>query len=544
MAETDKIFKEFKEHSVAEFFKKNRQMLGFSGKTRSLTTVVHELVSNSLDACEEANILPEIKVNVDEIDKERYRIHVEDNGPGIPKKHLGKALGMMLAGTKFHRFVQQRGQQGIGAAGCTMFAQVTTGKPVKAVSGYNGKVFSCEISVDFKTNKPLVANMVEEKGDFRGLKYTGEFAGVKYDKSSYSIYEYLKRTALSNPHAEISLTGPSGEQAIFPRSVEEIPPRPKPTLPHPLGISTNDLMEYAHSDRHSKRLSASLQAGFQRMSAGKIAELKGFLPEINFNKPPRELAWVEAEKLVAAFEKVKWIAPATDTLIPIGKEQVEQSLTNILNPEFFAVTQRSPKIYRGGIPFIVEAAIAYGGNSGRKIAGKNTSDLIRYANRAPLLFDTSGCGISDAVKKMDWKRYNLKNFDEQQVSVFVNFVSVHIPYTGAGKQAISPEDEVVDEIKNALMEVARQLQRYLGGLVRDRDRKARRKAVLRYVKQLSIDLADLAEKGDPEKIEKSLTNLIETKYAAIISEEETEIAGSEEGAAEEGIEEEGEKEEG
>ena len=67
------------------------------------------------------------------------KLRVEDNGIGIPYRHLGKALGMMLAGTKFHRYVQQRGQQGIGAAGVTMYAQLTTGRPIHAVSWYRGK---------------------------------------------------------------------------------------------------------------------------------------------------------------------------------------------------------------------------------------------------------------------------------------------------------------------------------------------------------------------------------------------------------------------
>ena len=135
------MFDNFKEHSVAEFFKKNKQMLGFSGKVRSMTTIIHEYVTNSLDACEESNILPEIYIAIEEINKEEghYRITVKDNGPGIPEKHIGKALGMMLAGTKFHRYVQQRGPQGIGAAGCTMYALLTTGQPIKAISEYKGK---------------------------------------------------------------------------------------------------------------------------------------------------------------------------------------------------------------------------------------------------------------------------------------------------------------------------------------------------------------------------------------------------------------------
>ena len=96
----EEIFKEFKEHSIAEFFKKNRQMLGYSGKVRSLVTVVHEYVTNNLDACEEANILPDISVMVKQIGEDKYSIAVSDNGPGIPKIYIGKALAVILAGTK------------------------------------------------------------------------------------------------------------------------------------------------------------------------------------------------------------------------------------------------------------------------------------------------------------------------------------------------------------------------------------------------------------------------------------------------------------
>ncbi|MDD5163968.1 MAG: LAGLIDADG family homing endonuclease, partial [Candidatus ainarchaeum sp.] len=111
----EQLAKEFKEHSVAEFFKKNRQMLGLTGKIKTLTTIVHEYVSNSLDACEESGILPEIEVKISELGEEYYEIMVKDNGPGLTKETLGKALGQLLAGTKFHRMMQMRGQQGIGA---------------------------------------------------------------------------------------------------------------------------------------------------------------------------------------------------------------------------------------------------------------------------------------------------------------------------------------------------------------------------------------------------------------------------------------------
>lgn len=542
---TEKIFTEFREHSVAEFFKKNQQMLGFSGKTRSLTTIVHEYVTNSLDACEEAGMLPEVEITVKEIDKERYTVIAEDNGPGIPEKHIGKALGQMLAGTKFHRYCQQRGQQGIGASGCTMYAQITTGKPVKVVSRYDKRKISCEVSIDLKSNSPKVMNVVKEEGEFgHGLEVEGEFADVKYDKSSFGVYEYVRRTALANPHLQITLHDPEGQTHAFPRSSDKVPEKPMVVQPHPLGISTNDLIDFAHREREARRVSSFLQQRFARFSAAKVDEMRKLCPDVDFDKKPTDLQWVEAEKIIKAIhdESVKWIAPATDSVKPIGSEQIEKSLTNILAPQFVVVAERSPKIYKGGIPFMVEAALAYGGGAGKKAAGDlMSSEVIRYANRAPLLFDNSGCAITEAVKGIDWKRYKLKNFDEEPLSVFVNISSVYVPYTSAGKQAISNDDEIVQEIKNAIMEAARNLQSYLSGIRRDHERKERKKAILRYVSQLSHDLPDLAGKGKPKEIESKLMGLIENKYSTQIEEEEEGGNGNGNGKDDDG--EEDEKEE-
>ena len=535
---TEKIFSEFREHSVAEFFKKNQQMLGFSGKTRSLTTIVHEYVTNSLDACEEAGILPDISITITEIDKEKYNIISDDNGPGIPEKHLGKALGMMLAGTKFHRYAQQRGQQGIGASGCTMYAQITTGKPVKVVSRYDKKKISCEISIDLKSNSPRISNLVKEDGEFgNGLRIEAEVADVKYDKSSFGVYEYVRRTALANPHLQIVLIDPEKQKSIFPRSSDKVPSKPMVVQPHPLGLTTNDLIDFAHREKEARKISSFLQQRFVRVSAARVDELRTLLPDIDFDKNPAELQWPEAEKLIRAFQQVKWIAPATDSVKPIGKEQIEKSLTNILAPQFISVVERPPKIYRGGIPFMVEAAIAYGGGAGKKAGDMPSSEVIRYANRAPLLFDNSGCAITEAVKAVDWKRYKLKNFEEEPLSVLVNISSVHVPYTSAGKQAISNEEEVVQEIKNAVMEAAREIQHYLSGIRKEHDRKERKKAILRYVTQLSKDLADLASKGKPAEIEKALIHLIETKYSDQIENEEGEEEKPTKGTEEESIDE-------
>jgi DNA topoisomerase-6 subunit B len=535
MNEQDKIFEQFKQHSVAEFFKKNRQMLGFSGKVRSLTTIIHEYVTNSLDACEEAGILPDIKVKIEELaEKEHYRVTVEDNGPGIPKSHVGRALGQMLSGTKFHRYLQQRGQQGIGASGCTMYSLLTTGKAIKALTGFSGKIVECNISVDFQTNAPVITEVKEYDGEFRGLKVEAEFKEVKYEKSNYGVYEYLRRTALANPHASISLIEPTGETAQFPRSVDAIPRKPMEIKPHPLGIGPHDLLDFAKRKTEHRRISSFLQDSFSRFSAGKVNELKELVPDIDLNKKPEEMTWEEAEKIVNAFKQMKWIAPALDAIVPIGKEQIEKSFTNIFTPEVLMVTERSPKVYRGGIPFMVEAALAYGG--GVAAAGKK-GEIMRFANRVPLPFDSSGCAITEAVKNIDWKRYDIKNFEEEPVVVLINLVSVYVPYTSAGKQAISSEEDIIDEIKNAVMEAARGVQRYLSGKRKVHELENKRKVVTRYVEQLSNDVSDLAGEKNKEKVKKELMKIIEEKYLnsndELEAKEELKNAGGEDAPVEE-----------
>ncbi|MDE1868383.1 MAG: DNA topoisomerase VI subunit B [Candidatus Micrarchaeota archaeon] len=539
MAETRKaeeIFKEFKEHSISEFFKKNRQMLGYSGKIRSLVTVVHEYVTNGLDACEEAGILPDIGVEVKEVAEEKYKITITDNGPGIPSKFVGKALATILAGTKFHRYVQQRGQQGIGAAGCTLFSQMTTGQPiaVRSCTG-TGKAFSCKIAIDTMNNKPVVTEMEDLPDKFRGLSVEGIFADVKYENSDHGVYEYLRRTALSNPHAQIKFIDPEGKESLFVRAVDKVPERPKPTKPHPLGLFINDLLEFAHSSE-SRKISSFLADTFARVTPNKVDELKPFAKTVDFEKSPKQLTWEDAESLIKAFKEVKWIAPDATTITAIGEEQIKVALKNILNPEFMNVVERKPKVFRGGIPFIVEAAVAFGGTSGRETSEGYAGNVLRFANRVPLLFDSGTCAITIAAKNVDWKRYSI-DIDTQPVSIFVNVSSVHIPYSGVGKEAIAQEDEIIEEIKLAVMEAARGVQHYISGKHKAAEEATRYKTIMRYAKQLAQDVAYMTG-SDQKKIEDKIEKLV-LKHYPKVKENESADEGEK---AEEAIAEEAEEE--
>ena len=242
----EELAKEFKEHSVAEFFQKNKQMLGLYGKVRTLTTVVHEYVTNSIDACEEAGFLPDLEVKIDELGTEYYEVTIKDNGPGLTEQTVGKALGQLLAGTKFHRLMQSRGQQGIGSSACTMLSQMTTGKPIKVITGTGkGKPISLELTIDPKKNEPKITNMKKLSKDFRGTAIQAKFKGVIYRESEQGVLEYLRRTAIANPHVQIAFRAPNGTKTVFKRTQTKIPNLPTAVKPHPKGIAINELISMA-----------------------------------------------------------------------------------------------------------------------------------------------------------------------------------------------------------------------------------------------------------------------------------------------------------
>ena len=509
------IHKDFAEHSVAEFFKKNRQMLGYSGKIRSLTTIVHEFCTNSLDACEEAGIPPDVFIQVDKLGQEHYKVTVEDNGPGIPKKLVGKAFGKMLAGTKFQRFQQARGQQGIGGAGCVMFGQITTGKPTKVITSTgNGTIYECRLTIDIKTNEAKMGDEKEYTGQMRGTRVETELKDVLYQKSDQNPDEYLRRTALANPHAKITYINPDSLTTVYDRAIDAVPPMPRGTQPHPKGVTVDDLLSMA-SVTNARTVKSFLSTEFSRMSSAKAEEISKQV-SFDMNKRPKDMNWEEAEQVIGAIKKMNFISPPTDVLIPINEQHLEKALENILKPEFKSVLTRPAAVYSGGVPFIVEVALAYGGKAGLPLNGnpeqpQNRMEIMRFANRVPLLFDAGGCGLTKAVQTIEWKRYGLQ--EDLPLTVIVNFTSIHVPYTGAGKQAVVDNEDIIKEIRLALMDAGRKLGTYVSGRRRKAESEARLKELMRYVDPVAEALHGLTDTAIT-KLKKELKELIEAKYSA------------------------------
>jgi len=500
---------EFKEHSVAEFFKKNKQMIGLYGKVRTLTMVIHEYVTNSLDACEEVSILPNIEVKIDELGEEYYEVTVTDNGPGISKENVGKAFGKLLAGTKFHRMMQSRGQQGIGAAGCTMLSQMTTGKPTKVITGRgNGKALSLELTIDPKMNEAKMTNIKEIDKDFRGTAVQAKFKGVLYRDSDQGALEYLRRTVIANPHAQISFRDPMGQKFTFKRTHNAVPEKPEEIKPHPKGTTVDDILSYCKMTK-GRTVSTFLSNDFDRMGAKGIEEVKKRV-HFDMNKDPKTLTWEEAEEIVKAFKAIDFIAPTTDALRPISEDQIRKSLQSIVQPEFLTVLTRKPAVYAGGYPFQVEIAIAYGGSAGKKVNDQTQMEIMRFANRVPLLFDAGNCALTKAIQTVDWKRYDIKDVENAPVTVFVNFISVHIPYTGAGKQAIADEEEVLEEIRLALMQTGRKAGIYIAHKRREAENQQKRIMFYKYIPEICRAFSTIT-KTNEDTLKKNMEKMVLTK---------------------------------
>jgi DNA topoisomerase-6 subunit B len=459
------LAKKQKEISVSEFFEKNKQILGFDSLTRALITSVKEPVDNSLDACEDAGVLPELLVRVEKIDEKEYRVTVEDNGPGIVKKQVPNVFARLLYGSRFHTRAQRRGQQGIGVSAVVMYGQLTTGKAARVRSKISDEevAYECDLILDTKKNRPDII-----KEDFviwdrpHGTSFQIHVKG-KYIGGKQSIFEYLKGVAIVNPHAKITFIPPEGNAVVFERASDIVPPPTKEIKPHPEGVELGELLSMAKYTE-SLKITSFLNTEFSRISyrvAREICELAGVPPE----QRPDRMTLEQAGAILEAIKKVKIMSPETDCLSPIGETLIRKGLKNVLGElkaDFYAPPiTREPKVYAGN-PFLVEVGIVYGGGLNRE----EPVQILRFANRVPLMYQQGACAITQAIEAVDWRRYGLEQRGGQGIPfgpaiLLVHVASTKIPFTSESKEAIANIPELKEEIELALKACARRLKTHL-----------------------------------------------------------------------------------
>jgi DNA topoisomerase VI subunit B len=418
--------------SVSEFFAKNRHLLGFDNPRKALLTAVKEAVDNSLDACEEAGILPELWVHIEQTGENRYKIGVQDNGPGIVKKQIPLIFGKLLYGSKFHRLRMSRGQQGIGISAAGMYGVLTTGKPVKIISKISKKAPAhyYEIQINTKTNKPEILNghgegvdippsakgqeyiakhgiewVAVHDGDkevIHGTRVTIELEGA-YKRGRGSVEEYLEQTAIANPHLRLHYIDPEAQERLFDRSTHHLPAEPKEIKPHPYGVELGRLITMM-KDVHGSTISQFLTQSFSRVSPGvarKICETAKLSTRANVMRIGRH----EADSLYQAIQQTKISSPSTDCISPIGEELLLKGLHQVVPGEFYAAATRPPSVYRGN-PFLIEAAVAYGGAPiAQRVSHEVLAELLSQSDartlRQFLVSTFAGLGSAAADKILE-----------------------------------------------------------------------------------------------------------------------------------------------
>jgi len=499
-----------REIGVAEFFARNRHLLGFDNKLKALLTTIKEAVDNSLDACEEAEILPEIIVEIIDMGNDRFRAIVEDNGPGIVKKQIPKIFAKLLYGSKFHRLRMSRGQQGIGISAAVMYGQLTTGRSaiITSKTGPTQEAHHYELKINTQKNEPEIhKETVVDWPKEHGTRIEIDIE-ASYQKGQRSVDEFLKETAIANPHATIIYTNPKAEQIIFARVTDVKPTLPKEIQPHPHGVELGTLMQMLRDTQYTQ-LTSFLQNEFCRVSpsvAKEICENAAILPTIK----PKDISRDGAENIIKAIQKTKIMSPPTDCIAPIGEDLIIKGLKKEINAEFYAAVSRAPTVYRG-YPFIIEAGVAYGGQQ----PGDQPVNCIRYANRVPLLYQQGACAANKSILATAWKNYGLQQsrgaLPIGPLTIFIHIASVWVPFTSESKEAIAHYPEILKEMRLALQDVGRKLGTYVNKKHRVGVELKKRSYIEKYVPHISDTLIEILDLPKAEKamLEENLGKILE-----------------------------------
>ncbi len=489
---------EFYEISPADFFYRNRDIAGFSNPARAIYSTVRELVENSLDAGELCRRPPDIYVRITAEDEKSeegasiYRIRVEDNGSGVPARHIPHAFGQVLYGSKY-KLRQTRGTFGLGGTMAILYGQITTNSPVRVLSSADGKrIHDYTLLIDIKNNRPIVLKhqVLSNPDGWRGTAIEIKIEG-DYSRAMPKILEYLRQTAIVAPYANITFVDPKGRLYRFERVTEEMPKPPTETKPHPYGVDVETLKRMI-AVTQCRDMASFMREHFHkigRITTQKFLEFAGIPPR----RKPKKLKNEEIVRLVKAMKRFDGFrAPSAECLSPLGEELFRAGIVKELNPEFVSVKQRPPSVY-SGYPFIVEVAVAYGGGIPR------TGDIIlyRFANRIPLLYDeTSDVSWKVVHQLVNWRYYKVDP-SIHPVAVFVHLCSTKIPYRSVGKEFIADVPEIEREILNGVREAARELSLFLSRKIAVEREKQRLDIFEKYLPKIARFSAELVGRKPP-----------------------------------------------
>ena len=516
-----------KQIAISEFFEKNKHFLGFDSLQRAIITAVKESVDNSLDACEEVRILPDIRIEVKRLGGNRVELITQDNGPGIPRDSIEHVFGKFLLGSRFHAIRQTRGQQGIGITGVVMYSQLTTGAKTRVVSKVKDDATAVFVDLGIDTRK----NKAIKSGEIRDTwidNVTGEevehglrietVMNAKYQRGRQSVYQYLRMTSIVNPHATITLTvqdkdGDIIEEGHWERTTDRLPRVVKEIKPHPHGIHLGTLQRMLR-EAEERKMTSFLRHNFSGISmraAREILEKAG----LDESRQPRRIRAEEAQLIVNSFQKVKVLNPPTDCLSPIEDLLIKKGLSKAIDSRFASTATREPQVTQGN-PFQVEVGLVFGGD----LNSDSPIEILRFANRVPLMYQQGGCLLTKALESVDWKRYGLeqpggRGIPKGPAAVLIHLASTNVQFTSEAKEAVAANEEVLEEIRRALLEVGRGLKNHL-------KKSSQRKKAQEKFELINVILPEISKKSSQllDREEPDLAPVITRIMNAVFCEEE------------------------
>lgn len=492
-AHADDLAKQQRSISVAEFFEKNKHLLGFDSPTRGIVTTVKEAIDNALDACEEAGVLPDIYLGIYRMEGEIFKVVVEDNGPGIVPDNIPYVFGKLLYGSRFHQIRQSRGQQGIGISAAVLYAQLTSGKPTLVISrcGSDRPAFRFLIQIKTETNEPEILLREETSWDrVHGTRIEIEFKSSLTAKKR--LVEYLRYTSVINPHARLRVEL-DGEAILFDRASDEPIIPPQAILPHPHGVELGELKRIAAGSKEPLEL--FLVNSFTRVgqkTAKEMIQITGLKETTKANK----LDATGLSRLQAAMQQVKVPPPpANQCLSPIGEFLIKQGLEKEFQFDFCSARTRPANVYHGH-PFIVEAALGYGG----KLEAEGNARIMRFANRVPLMYQQGACAVTGCISNVNWRSYSVSQsgLPTGPVLILVHVASTNVPFTSESKDAIASIPEIEREITLALQDLGRDLKTFLSRRDKGRLSDERARAICAIIPEIAKKVAETIDKPVPD----------------------------------------------
>ncbi len=521
--------------SAASFFNENRAIAGFGNSMRAVFTSVRELVENGLDASEKLGVNPKIYVELRKLsskeinellDITRYKklekhldflqLTVRDNGVGVPGSQIPNLFGRVLTGTKYG-VIQTRGRFGLGAKMCLLYSMSSVDLPARIKSRYFMDEITTEVHlmINLEKNEPVIMeqheylpgdpNYLEESGTEISITFTGAWHLAKS-----SVKEYFKQLAIITPYASFEIKIPGDEEGstedlTFQKVVDDMPVPPKTIKLHPFGC---DITQFKSKIAETKadNLIDFLTNDFMGVRR-EVAEEFFQILEIDPNKKPSELSSKEIRRIVhegfiKAYQEAKDIKrkrdrlfrfdpPRGDALSPLGAARLRKGLEKELHPVFVEAVSRPPKAYSGH-PFIIEAAIGYGGGVSQYAQSKSgtlqdNKIIYRYANRIPLIFGAGNDIITKVVTSMNWSEYGLTR-QSDPLAIAVSLVSTKIPFPETSKEYISSVPEIEEEIRLALQQLGRRLKTFLS---RAKRRKREHVRLSRFVRSAPVVVDNL-----------------------------------------------------